>query len=170
MLTALYGARNSLRKASQHRSDDSQDEDVRCRDRAEGGHTCPGQTEGCGGGKDAQGIVDTKKGTCFAPNAESQYAAAAVRRAAHAQAKHDPAMTNDWILAHTGSLRNAARLADKGNKRLLFRPNVVDETDVTSRHAIRHLNDQRKAEGKPGMIASVETGCCGFIKNHIQKI
>jgi hypothetical protein len=117
-------------------------------------NTCPGQTEGCGGGKDAQGIVDTKKGTCFAPNAESQYAAAAVRRAAHAQAKHDPAMTNDWILAHTGSLRNAARLADKGNKRLLFRPNVVDETDVTSRHAIRHLNDQRKAEGKPPIIAN----------------
>ena len=117
-------------------------------------NTCPGQTEGCGGGKDAQGVVDTKKGTCFAPNAESQYAAAAVRRAAHAQAKHDPAMTNDWILAHTGSLRNAARLADKNNKRLLFRPNVVDETDVTSRHAIRHLNDQRKAEGKPPIIAN----------------
>jgi len=117
-------------------------------------NTCPGQTEGCGGGKDANGIVDTKKGTCFAPNAESQYAGAAVRRAAHAQAKHDPAMTNDWILAHTGSLRNAARLADKNNKRLLFRPNVVDETDVTSRHAIRHLNDQRKAEGKPPIIAN----------------
>lgn len=117
-------------------------------------NTCPGQTEGCGGGKDAQGIVDTKKGTCFAPNAESQYAGAAVRRAAHAQAKHDPAMTNDWILAHTGSLRNAARLADKNNKRLLFRPNVVDETDVTSRHAIRHLNEQRKAEGKPPIIAN----------------
>jgi hypothetical protein len=117
-------------------------------------NTCPGQTEGCGGGKDANGIVDTKKGTCFAPNAESQYAGAAVRRAAHAQAKHDPAMTNDWILAHTGSLRNAARLADKNNKRLLFRPNVVDETDVTSRHAIRHLNDQRKANGKPPIIAN----------------
>jgi hypothetical protein len=28
---------------------------------------------------------------------------------------------------------------------LLFRPNVVDETDVTSRHAIRHLNEQRKS-------------------------
>jgi hypothetical protein len=117
-------------------------------------NTCAGQTEGCGGGKDAQGIVDTMKGTCFAPKAESQYAGAAVRRAAHAQAKHDPAMTNDWILAHTGSLRNAARLADKSNKRLLFRPNVVDETDVTSRHAIRHLNDQRKADGKPPIIAN----------------
>jgi hypothetical protein len=117
-------------------------------------NTCAGQTEGCGGGKDAQGIVDTKRGTCFAPNAESQYAGAAVRRAAHEQAKHDPAMTNDWILAHTGSLRDAARLADKGNKRLLFRPNVVDETDVTSRHAIRHLNDQRKTEGKPPIIAN----------------
>lgn len=117
-------------------------------------NTCAGQTEGCGGGKDARGIVDTMKGTCFAPKAESQYANAAVRRAAHEQAKHDPAMTNDWILAHTGSLRNAARLADKNNKRLLFRPNVVDETDVTSRHVIRHLNDQRKAEGKPPIIAN----------------
>ena len=117
-------------------------------------NTCPGQTEGCGGGKDAEGIVDTKKGTCFAPNAESQYAGAATRRAAHEQAKHDPAMTNDWILAHTGSLRNAARLADKNNQRLLFRPNVVDETDVSSRHAIRHLNEQRKAENKPPIIAN----------------
>ena len=117
-------------------------------------NTCPGQTEGCGGGKDSNGIVDTKKGTCFAPNAESQYAGAAVRRAAHEQAKHDPAMTHDWILAHTGSLRNAARLADKGNQRLLFRPNVVDETDVSSRHAIRHLNEQRKAEDKPPIIAN----------------
>jgi hypothetical protein len=117
-------------------------------------NTCPGQTEGCGGGKDAQGIVDTKKGTCFAPNAESQYAGAATRRAAHEQAKHDPKMTNDWILAHTGSLRNAARLADKNNQRLLFRPNVVDETDVSSRHAIRHLNEQRKEEGKPPIIAN----------------
>jgi hypothetical protein len=117
-------------------------------------NTCPGQTEGCGGGKDAEGIVDTKKGTCFAPNAESQYAGAATRRAAHEQAKHDPKMTNDWILAHTGSLRNAARLADKGNQRLLFRPNVVDETDVSSRHAIRHLNEQRKEDGKPPIIAN----------------
>jgi hypothetical protein len=117
-------------------------------------NTCAGQTEGCGGGKDARGIVDTMKGTCFAPKAESQYANAAVRRAAHEQAKHDPAMTNDWILAHTGSLREAARLADKGNKRLLFRPNVVDETDVTSRHAIRHLNEQRKKDDKPPIIAN----------------
>ena len=117
-------------------------------------NTCPGQTEGCGGGKDSKGIVDTKKGTCFAPNAESQYPGAATRRAAHEQAKHDPAMTNDWILAHTGSLRNAARLADRHNQRLLFRPNVVDETDVSSRHAIRHLNEQRKEDGKPAIIAN----------------
>jgi hypothetical protein len=117
-------------------------------------NTCPGQTEGCGGGKDAHGIVDTMKGTCFAPNAESQYPAAAVRRAAHEQAKHDPEMTSDWILAHTGSLRNAASRADKGNKRLLFRPNVVDETDVSSRHVIRHLNEQRRRDGKPDIIAN----------------
>lgn len=117
-------------------------------------NTCPGQTTGCGGGVDENGVVDTKKGTCFAPNAESQYPAAAVRRACHAQAKHDPAMTRDWILAHTGSLREAANKADKKNQRTLFRPNVVDETDVSSRHVIRHLNEQRKAEGKPGIVAN----------------
>ena len=117
-------------------------------------NTCPGQTEGCGGGKDEKGIVDTKKGTCFAPNAESQYPGAATRRAAHEQAKHDPAMTSDWILAHTHSLRNAAGRADKKNQRLLFRPNVVDETDVSSRHVLRHLNEQRKAEDKPPIIAN----------------
>lgn len=117
-------------------------------------NTCPGQTTGCGGGVDEKGVVDTMKGTCFAPNAESQYPAASVRRAAHEQAKHDPAMTKDWILAHTGSMRQAANRADKKNQRLLFRPNVVDETDVSSRHVIRHLNEQRKADGKPGIIAN----------------
>jgi hypothetical protein len=117
-------------------------------------NTCPGQTEGCGGGKDAKGVIDTSRGTCFAPGAESQYVHAAVRRACHEQAKHDPAMTRDWILAHTGSMREAAKKADKSNQRLLFRPNVVDETDVSSRHAIRHLNEQRKAEDKPPIIAN----------------
>jgi hypothetical protein len=117
-------------------------------------NTCPGQTEGCGGGKDSKGVVDTSKGTCFAPNAESQYVHAAVRRATHEQAKHDPKMTRDWILAHTGSMRDAAKKADKTNQRLLFRPNVVDETDVSSRHAIRHLNDQRRMEDKPDIIAN----------------
>ena len=117
-------------------------------------NTCPGQTTGCGGGTDEKGIVDTKRGTCFAPNAESQYPAAAVRRAAHAQAKHDPAMTSDWILAHTGSLRHAANVADKKNQRTLFRPNVVDETDVSSRHVLRHLNEQRKQQDKPPIIAN----------------
>jgi hypothetical protein len=117
-------------------------------------NTCPGQTEGCGGGKDAKGVIDTSRGTCFAPNAESQYVHAAVRRATHEQAKHDPKMTRDWILAHTGSMREAAKKADKSNQRLLFRPNVVDETDVSSRHAIRHLNEQRKEEGRPDIIAN----------------
>ena len=117
-------------------------------------NTCPGQTEGCGGGKSAEGIVDTKQGTCFAPNAESQYAAAVSRRAGHAIAKHDPAMTRDWIIAHTGSMRNAAGRADKQNKRMLYRPNVVDETDVSSRHVIRHLNEQRKMDDKPPIIAN----------------
>ena len=117
-------------------------------------NTCPGQTEGCGGGKDAKGIVDTTKGTCFAPVAEAQYPGAAIRRASHEQAKHDPAMTRDWILAHTGSIRDAANAADKKNQRMLFRPNVVDETDTSSRHVIRHLNEQRKQEDKPGIIAN----------------
>jgi hypothetical protein len=117
-------------------------------------NTCPGQTVGCGGGIDKSGVVDTSKGTCFAPNAESQYVNAAVRRASHEQAKHDPAMTRDWILAHTGSLRGVSNTADKKNVRTLFRPNVVDETDVSSRHAIRHLNEQRKAAGKPPIIAN----------------
>ena len=117
-------------------------------------NTCPGQTEGCGGGKSAEGIVDTKQGTCFAPNAESQYGAAVSRRAGHAIAKHDPAMTRDWIIAHTGSMRNAANRADKQNKRMLYRPNVVDETDVSSRHVIRHLNEQRKTDDKPPIIAN----------------
>lgn len=117
-------------------------------------NTCPGQTAGCGGGTDKNGIVDTSKGTCFAPNAESQYAAAASRRAGHEIAKHDPAMTKDFILAHTGSLREVSNKADKNDQRTLFRPNVVDETDVSSRHVIRHLNEQRKQDGKPPIIAN----------------
>ena len=117
-------------------------------------NTCPGQTTGCGGGVDASGVVDTKKGSCFAPNAESQYAAAASRRAGHAIAKHDPAMTKDWIIAHTGSMRTAAEKADKQNQRMLFRPNVVDETDTTSRHVIRHLNKQRQVDGRPDIISN----------------
>lgn len=117
-------------------------------------NTCPAQTRGCGGGVDAEGIADTSKGTCFAPKAESQYVNASVRRACHEQAKHDPAMTRDWALAHTHSLRKAAEKADKTNERFLFRPNVVDETDRTSRHAIKGLNAQRKAKGKPAIIAN----------------
>lgn len=114
-------------------------------------NTCQGQTEGCGGGlsgdhKSAERIADTSKGTCFAPKAEAQYPNAAIRRACHAQAKHDPAMTKDWILAHTGSLRQFADRADKKNQRFVFRPNVVDETDTTSRLAIKHLNKQRQSE------------------------
>ena len=117
-------------------------------------NTCPGATVGCSGGVDKNGVVDTSKGTCFAPNAEQQYVNAAVRRAAHEQAKHDPAMTEDWILAHTGALRKVSNDLDKKNVRTLFRPNVVDETDVSSRHVIKGLNDQRKAQGKPIITAN----------------
>jgi len=63
-------------------------------------------------------------------------------------------MTKDWIIAHTGSMRNASDRADKQNKRMLYRPNVVDETDVSSRHVIRHLNEQRKMDDKPPIIAN----------------
>ena len=112
-------------------------------------NTCPQQTEGCGGGTDANNVADTLKGTCFAPKAENQYVSASIRRACHEQAKHDPAMTSDWVLAHTHSLRNHADAADKKNQRLLFRPNVVDETDKSSRHVIRHLNKQRASELHP---------------------
>ncbi len=117
-------------------------------------NTCPGSTTGCSGGVDHNGIVDTRRGTCFAPNAESQYVNASVRRACHEQAKHDPAMTRDWILAHTGSLRNAAENADKDKKVTLFRPNMVDETDVSSRHVIKGLNKQRVKAKLPKIIAN----------------
>ena len=117
-------------------------------------NTCPGQTSGCGGGVDEHGHADTSKGTCFAPKAEAQYPGASVRRASHEQAKHDPKMTKDWILAHTHSLRRHANMADKSKKRFLFRPNVVDESDKSSRHAIKHLNKQRKSEGKHPIIAN----------------
>jgi hypothetical protein len=110
-------------------------------------NTCPGQTKGCSGGIDSRGIIDTSKGSCFAPNAESQYVSAAVRRSCHAQAKSDPAMTKDWILAHVGSLRRAAEAAHRNGNQLLFRPNVVDESDTTSRLAIGALNRQFKEEG-----------------------
>ena len=116
-------------------------------------NTCPGQTEGCSGGI-KNGVVDTRRGTCFAPNAESQYVNAAVRRAAHEQAKFDPAMTKDWILAHTGSLREAAGKADKKGSKVLFRPNVVDESDRSSRHAIKGLNAQRKESDLPMIIGN----------------
>ena len=117
-------------------------------------NTCSGQTNGCGGGIDKNGIVDTRRGTCFAPKAEGQYAGAAIRRAAHEQAKHDPAMTKDWVLAHTGSLRNAAQRADKTNNVVLFRPNVLDETDRSTRHVLKGLNRQRIAQGLPPIIAN----------------
>lgn len=122
-------------------------------------NTCLGQTEGCGGGVDSDKLADTSKGTCFAPKAESQYPAASIRRACHAQAKHDPAMTQDWILAHIGSIRKHADKADKKNKRLLFRPNIVDESDTSSYHVIKHLNKQRASErthedDKPNIIGN----------------
>jgi hypothetical protein len=117
-------------------------------------NTCPGQTTGCGGGVSADGVVDTIKGTCFAPNAESQYADSAIRRACHAQAKHDPKMTQDWILAHIGSLRNAAERADKKGRIVLFRPNIVDESDRSSREVVATLNKQRAEKGLPAIIGN----------------
>lgn len=117
-------------------------------------NTCPQQTKGCGGGVDAGGVADTLKGSCFAPRAEAQYVNASIRRATHEQAKFDPAMTRDWILSHTHSLRNESEKADKKNQRLLFRPNVLDETDRSSRHVLKHLNNVRASSGKPPIIAN----------------
>ncbi|MEY4411746.1 MAG: hypothetical protein RL560_5 [Actinomycetota bacterium] len=117
-------------------------------------NTCPGQTDGCGGGIDEHGLVDTSRGNCFAVKSEKQYPAAAIRRACHEQAKFDPAMTKDWILAHAGSMRWAANLADKNNKRLLFRPNVVDESDKSSIYLIKLLNKQRAMKNLPPIISN----------------
>ena len=117
-------------------------------------NTCPAQTTGCGGGLDSEGIADTLKGTCFAPKAERRLPIAAIRRATHEQAKHDPAMTGDWILAHAHSIRRAAKSADNANERFLYRPNVVDETDNTSRILIKHLNKQREKEGRPPIVGN----------------
>lgn len=115
---------------------------------------CPAQTEGCGGGVDAHGLVDTRRGTCFAPNSETQYPSAVIRRSCQDTAKFDPAMTKDWALAHSHSLRTQAERADKKNERLLFRPNVLDESDVTSRHLLTHLNKQRESQGKPSIVGN----------------
>lgn len=117
-------------------------------------NTCPGQSEGCGGGVDAHNLHDTSRGNCFAPKAEHQYAGASISRACHEQAKHDPAMSRDWILAHTHSLRKFAEKNDAENKRTLFRPNVVDETDTSSRHVLKHLNKQRAKKNLPPIVAN----------------
>jgi hypothetical protein len=37
---------------------------------------------------------------------------------------------------------------------MLYRPNVVDETDVSSRHVLRHLNEQRKKDKLPPITAN----------------
>jgi hypothetical protein len=133
-------------------------------------NTCHGQSNGCGGGVH-NGVADTTKGNCFAPKAEAQYGNAAIRRSCHEQAKFDPAMTKDWILAHTHSLRMHADAAHEGREydamkdrlskktdgksyRFLFRPNVVDETDQSSRLVIKHLNKQRASENKPPIVAN----------------
>lgn len=115
---------------------------------------CPAQTVGCGGGVDADGVVDTRRGSCFAPNSETQYKNAVIRRSCQDTAKFDPAMTKDWALAHTHSLRTHAEKADKKNERLLFRPNVLDESDVSSRHLLKHLNAQRISENKPTIVGN----------------
>jgi hypothetical protein len=116
-------------------------------------NTCPGQTKGCGGGIDSSGGADVRKGACFAHNAETQYAHAAVGRAANTQAMHDPAMTHDYILAHTHSVRNDAERSDKNGERHVVRPNTLAENDRSTRHVLKHLNKQRKSEGKSSIIS-----------------
>lgn len=116
-------------------------------------NTCPGQTRGCGGGVDAHGVANTSKGTCFAPQAEAQYPAASVRRAYLDQAKHDPKMTKDYILAHVHSIRKGAAAADKADKNFVVRPNTLNENDRSTRHVIAGLNKQREPEGKTKIIS-----------------
>jgi len=124
-------------------------------------NTCKWQTKGCGGGTDAKKVVDTSKGTCFAPKAEQQYTGAAIMRTAHSQMKHDPAMLRDYTLAHSHSIRRFARKndnkTDTGKKNgnptqlnTLIRPDTTSESDhgVTA-HVVNHLNKQRLAENKP---------------------
>jgi len=116
-------------------------------------NTCPGQTRGCGGGVDAHGVANTTKGTCFAPQAEAQYPAAAVRRAYLDQSKHDPKMTSDYILAHVHSIRTGANKADKADKHFVIRPNTLNENDRSTKHVVVGLNAQRKTEGKGSIIS-----------------
>jgi hypothetical protein len=116
-------------------------------------NTCPGQTSGCGGGVDSSGKADVRKGACFAHNAEVQYPHAAVNRAANTQAMHDPAMTHDWLLSHVHSVRNDAEKSDKSNQRHVVRPNTLAENDRSTRHVLKHLNAQRKSEGKDSVIS-----------------
>ncbi len=116
-------------------------------------NTCPGQTKGCGGGADSSGGADVRRGACFAHNAETQYPHAAVNRAANTQAMHDPAMTHDWILAHAHSIRNDANKSDKKKLRHVVRPNTLAENDRSTRHVLKHLNKQRKEEGKDSIVS-----------------
>ena len=118
-------------------------------------NTCQGQTEGCGGGIDAKGTVDAKNGTCFAPKAESQYTGAAVGRATLSQAKHDPRMTKDFVLAHAHSIRKFGTKNDKKGLRSLVRPDTTSESDHGATPAVvEHLNKQRHAAGKPTIITN----------------
>jgi len=116
-------------------------------------NTCPGQTRGCGGGVDAHGVANTTKGTCFAPQAEAQYPAAAIRRSYLDQSKHDPKMTSDYILAHVHSIRNGAEKADKKDRHFVIRPNTLNENDRSTKHVVVGLNSQRKTEGKTPILS-----------------
>ncbi len=116
-------------------------------------NTCPGQTKGCGGGVGEDGRADVRKGACFAHNAETQYAHAAVARATNTQAMHDPAMSKDWVLAHTHSIRKDAEKSDKNGQRHVVRPNTLAENDKSTRHVQKHLNKQRKSEGKDSILS-----------------
>ena len=76
-------------------------------------NTCRGQTEGCGGKIDASGKINTKTGTCFVPNAESQYKGAARSRAVRTYCSHHPILHKDVFHATVGALRAEADKADK---------------------------------------------------------
>jgi len=117
-------------------------------------NTCRGQTEGCGGSVDASGKINTRTGTCFAPNAEAQYKGAATKRAKLTYASHHPMLHKDVFHATVGELRDKADKADKaknsdGTKggHVVVRPDTVAENDNNrTAHAVALLNNHRGDE------------------------
>ncbi len=112
-------------------------------------NTCRGQTDGCGGKVDSSGKICTKNGTCFAPNAESQYKGAARKRANLTYASHHPILHKDVFHATVGELRNEANRMDKKGGHVVVRPDTTAENDNDkTSHAVALLNKQRLEKSK----------------------